>query len=191
VRLQLADAADVDDRRTVDALEIGGIEPFLELLHRRPHHVRAPLGVHAHVVAGGIHPLDRGDRQADGLASEPDRQHLRETARDAFGAAGEQFLGVELPGAGDACQQRDELFTVLDGLALRKLVAYVRHGALEPLVHQRLQQVIERMRVECLDRITVECRDEHHHRHAGLWNPAQHLEAVHARHLDVEEHQVG
>ncbi len=63
--------------------------------------------------------------------------------------------------------------------------------AVEALVDERLQQVVEGVGVECLDRIAVEGRDENDHRHAGLRNAAQHLETVDARHLDVEEHQVG
>lgn len=78
-----------------------------------------------------------------------------------------------------------------DRVALRKLIAHMGHGAVEALVDQRLQEVIERMGVECLDRIAVEGRDEHDHRHAGLWNAAQHFESVDTRHFDVEEHQVG
>ena len=66
----------------------------------------------------------------------------------------------------------------------------MRERALKPLVHQRLQEVIERVRVKGVDRVAVEGRHEHHHRHAGLRDAAQHLEAVDARHLDVEEHEV-
>ena len=101
-----------------------------------------------------------------------------------------QLLGVELAGAGDARQQRDELLAVPDRLALGELVAHVREGSLEPLVHQRLQQVVERVRIEGVDRIPVESSHEDDHRHAGLRDAAQHLESVDARHLDVEEHEV-
>ncbi len=106
------------------------------------------------------------------------------------GAARDEFLRVELAGAGDAREQRDQLLAVLQRPALRELVAHVRERALEPLVHQRLQQVVERVRVEGVDRVAVEGGHEYDHRHAGLRDAAQHLESVDARHLDVEEHEV-
>jgi hypothetical protein len=57
--------------------------------------------------------------------------------------------------------------------------------SLEALVHQGLQQVVERVRIEGLDRVAVECGHEDDHGHAGLRDSAQHLESVDAGHLDV------
>ena len=78
----------------------------------------------------------------------------------------------------------------LTELALHEMLAHVRQCPLEALVDERLQQVVERMGVEGVDRVAVEGGDEYDHRHARLRDAAQHLEAVDARHLDVEEHEV-
>ena len=60
-----------------------------------------PLGVDAHVVAGGVDPLDRGDRHAHDLAPLPDRQHLRMPRLQRLAAARQQLVQHQLAGAGD------------------------------------------------------------------------------------------
>jgi hypothetical protein len=47
------------------------------------------------------------------------------------------------------------------------------------------------MRLERVDRKSIEGRHEHDHRQAFLRHLRQHVEPREARHLDVEEHQVG
>ena len=59
---------------------------------------------------------------------------------------------------------------------------------------ERLLDETGRALVARLERVLRGAVARHHHdRHAGLrgLDPLEHLEAVHAGHLDVEEHQIG
>jgi hypothetical protein len=76
-RLQLVDRVDVDDRRSVDARELAGIEPALYGVERAAHDVGVALGVQQHVVARRLEPGDRLGRDehrgALSLHEEPPR----------------------------------------------------------------------------------------------------------------------
>ena len=61
----------------------------------------------------------------------------------------------------------------------------------EALAVERLQQVVERVHVERPQRVAVVGGDEHDERHLVGADGVDHVEAVRARHLHVEEHQVG
>ena len=61
---------------------------------------------------------------------------------------------------------------------------------LEPLVVERLQQVVQRMRLEGTQRKLVVGRDEDDDRHTTDADRLKHVETIDLRHLDVEEEQI-
>ena len=70
-----------------------------------------------------------------------------------------------------------------------RLDAPERH--VEPLVGERLQQVVERPRFERLERVDVVGGHEDDVRDQARPQLLQHVESGALRHLDVEKHQVG
>src|SRR5688500_15087695 len=58
VRLDLLDQIEIDDGGAVNALETAWIEAFFEILHRLAQDQRVVAGVDAHIIAGGVDPLD-------------------------------------------------------------------------------------------------------------------------------------
>ncbi len=81
VRLDLPDQVEIDDGRAVDALETARIEALLEVLHRLAQDQRVVAGIDAHVIAGGVDPLDRVDVDAEDLAAILDVDQLLEAVR--------------------------------------------------------------------------------------------------------------
>ena len=65
------------------------------------------------------------------------------------------------------------------------------HGRREPVLVDRLHQIIDRLRVERAERMLVECGDEHEQRRLDVHQPLDHRKSVEPRHLDVEEDEVG
>src|SRR5215203_2022286 len=61
VRLHLPHEVEVDDGRTMHALETARVEPLLEVLHRLAEDERVLACLDAHIVTGGIDPLDGVD----------------------------------------------------------------------------------------------------------------------------------
>lgn len=59
----------VDDRRTVNPYKHFGVQQFLEALHRPAQNESFAVCVHAHIVTGGIDPVDRIDVDAIGSAT--------------------------------------------------------------------------------------------------------------------------
>ena len=86
----------------------------------------------------------------------------------------------------EATEHRLEIGRRLCGRAPR---AHPRHGLLDTRAREGLQQVIDRLHLEGADRILVVCRREHHVRRRRA-ERLQDLEAVHARHLHVEKHEI-
>ena len=56
--LHFTHLAYVDDGGAVDALQDGRVQLLFQLLHRHAHDERFSAGVHAHVIARCIDPLD-------------------------------------------------------------------------------------------------------------------------------------
>ena len=52
------DSSQVDDCRAMNALERVRVEPLHEVLHGAAENMRLPLCVNAHIVAGGVYPVD-------------------------------------------------------------------------------------------------------------------------------------
>ena len=61
----------------------------------------------------------------------------------------------------------------------------------EPVLLDRLHQIIDRLRVERAQRMVAISGDEHEQRRLDLHQPLDHRKAVEAGHLDVEEDEVG
>src|SRR3546814_1482847 len=66
----------VDDGRAVDALEVPGVEPLFEVLHRLAQDQAVVGGIDAHIVAGGVDALDAVDVDAKNLSAILDVYHL-------------------------------------------------------------------------------------------------------------------
>ena len=60
----------------------------------------------------------------------------------------------------------------------------------EALAVERLEQVVERADLERAQRVLIVGGHEDHERHALAADGFDHLEAVHLRHLHVEEHEI-
>src|SRR5207248_6832058 len=76
-------------------------------------------------------------------------------------------------------------------LLLARSAAHAFERALEALLVDRLEEVIERLDVERADRVFVVRGDEDDHRHRLDPDLLDDVEAAEAGHLDVEEDEVG
>jgi hypothetical protein len=178
----------IDDRRTVYADEQLRVEEFLEPLHRATQHVRIAVGVHAHVVAGGIDPFDRIDIYVRDFARVPDRQSIRERV-PRVRCFGNRPLKGQLP-ARELADELQQLGAVLRGEFLVAGQARALDGFAEALVVDRLQQVVECIGIECLQRELVVGRNENNDGHVAAGESSQNLEAVDAWHLHVQENDI-
>ena len=68
--------------------------------------------------------------------------------------------------------------------------ARAAHGFLQPVVRERLHQVVDRVGLEGLQRVLVEGGHEDDGAGVRRADMLEHAEAVQARHLDVEEHEL-
>src|SRR3546814_11389062 len=76
VRLDLLDLIEVDDGRAVDALEVPGVEPLFEVLHRLAQDQAVVGGIDAHIVAGGVDALDAVDVDAKNLSARSEARRV-------------------------------------------------------------------------------------------------------------------
>ena len=72
-----------------------------------------------------------------------------------------------------------------------QLLLRAGEGLAEALAVERLEQVVDRVHVERAQRVAVVGGDEDDERHLVGADRVDHVEAVGAGHLHVEEHQVG
>ena len=173
----------------MDALEAARIEPFLQVLHRLAQDQRVVAGLDAHIVAGGVDPLDRVDVDAEDLPLVLDVDHPLEAVggRPFRG----RLLGQRFRGFG---RMLDEHFLQpldLFGAALlgQPLAHPVERRGKAVLV-DRLHQIIDRLRLERAQRMVAISRDEDEQGRLDLHQALDHRKAVEARHLDVEEDEV-
>jgi hypothetical protein len=162
---------DVDDRRAVDLPELRRIELVVQLLDRAANQELA-VGRHHHRVL--VVRLEVA-HTVDG-----DETHFRPLRR----CDPAQVL-VRL---GRTARQRFQNAVELGGHALHA-VLQTQDGSGQPLARVRLQDVIGRLLLEGCHRVFVVCRDEHDV--TAPVHAARDLEPVLARHLDVEEGDVG
>ena len=140
----------------------------------------AGAGVDAHVVAFGRHPVDGRHGQADAAAAllDPD------VAVEARG-------GSRLGPAAQVVQDLLQLLHALGGGAVGQRLAGAGERGRQPRGLDGLQQVIEGGPLEGVQREAVEGGDEDHDRARPRPKAVQQLKAGQARHLDVEQHDVG
>ena len=69
MRLNLPHLIQIDDCRTVDALERAWIEAFFQILHGLAQDERVVGGVNAHIVTSRINPFDALHIDAENLAA--------------------------------------------------------------------------------------------------------------------------
>ena len=132
----------------------------------------------------------RGDRHAHDLAPLPYRQNLGVLRLQRLAPAGQQLVHDELAGARDLGDEIEELVALVHRSARAHALAHaVERGSEARLIHG-LQQIVHRARLEGANGVLVVRGDEHHQRHGFLRQLREHFETRHARHLDIEEHQV-
>jgi hypothetical protein len=173
-RLQFADRIEVDQRRPADAQETVGREIGLQRGERVAEQVGFAPDVELHVVALRLDPVDLG---------RPEKNHA------AVDLDGEPFARPVLP---LQLGEQGEQLTPTRGRGSRaEPLAQDPESLRKPVPVHRLEQIIDRVDLEGLEREPIVGGHEHHRRHRlGPHLPA-HPESVEARHLDVEEHQVG
>ncbi len=136
-----------------------------------------PADVELDVVVGRAHPIDVGQRHEAHLVAGLHRDPLRRLGR------GRGWLQL-----GD---HRGESRRKLVRTGGPEAVDGALEGLLETLAIEGFQQVVHRVDLERLQREPVVSGDEDHrwrHVHA---EPIEHAEAGQARHLHIEEHQIG
>ena len=188
MRAHRRDTLPIDYGGTVDANEYCRVEQFLEVFHRAAQHVRFAVGMHAHVVAGRVNPVDgvHVDQVSFGSIANHEtlRPHLVLIAR------GEGFFNRHLT-AGQLTDQLQQLVAMLVGQLFDAVASGAVDGIAQSLIVDRLQQVVEGIGLEGPQCKLVVSGDEDDFRHIATGQSSQHIEAVHARHLDIQEHEVG
>ena len=156
----------------MDAQEAPRIETGFDRLHRLPQQMPLATGMHLHIVAVGLDPVDLVDPQeaqaAARLHDQPVGRRLGRQRLQEFADARPDGVVARLDVAARATQRGVEAFRI-----------------------ERLQQVIHGVHVERLDRVLVVGGDKHHRRHPFGADLSNDLEAGQARHLDVEEDERG
>ena len=169
--------------------EAGRVEDPLEFLHRAAQHVSLARRVNTQVVARRVDPEDvchvdtgRGPAVLDG-------QPLRMTRR-RVGPALERLFQRQLL-ARQVADQLQQTGAMPHCLANVELFPRPFDSGVEPRFVDGLEQIVERIRLEGANRVFGVRRDEYDHRHLGTSHMPEHVETVHPRHLDIEEHDVG
>lgn len=169
----LANALDLHDRGAVNTDEEAGVEAPLERRDRLANQVDRLPGVDPQIVVGGLEPVDVLDANRLDSTAGTDRDSAQGTAR--IGA------GLE-----ETPQLLDDFSGVLCALASDSLESLP-----EPKPIEGLQQIVDRFDLESPDRVLVVRRDEHDGGQVVVRQLLDDREAVHSRHLDVEEDDVG
>ena len=102
----------------------------------------------------------------------------------------EQLIEHQLPAPGYLRDDLHQPVALHRGVARPQVFADPRHRLGKARLVDGLEEVVDGARLECPDRVLVIGGDEHDHWQRLLRQVRQHLEARHARHLDVEEHQI-
>ena len=170
------DRVEVDECRAMDAHELLGREPLLELLERVVDQVLVAVRAREHQAVAREHhrnliQLEQLDLAPMAHRQSPQRRHALEHRR-----RGERLLlGLRAAGA----------------LAAAHLRGDAAHRFVEALAAHRLEQVIERGDLERLDGVAVVGGDEHDDRRVVAAEMARDLETGEVGHVDVEERDVG
>src|SRR5262249_3312118 len=76
-------------------------------------------------------------------------------------------------------------------LAVARACAHASQRQEEPILVERLQDVVDGVQLEGSDRVSIESGDKNQQRRIVLLELGGHFEAGHSRHLDVEEGYIG
>src|SRR5437016_3271889 len=162
---------EVDEVRLVGAEEERGVEPLLELAQRVVGHEGA---------LGGV--------RVDQAVLDPEPEHVRDRHdQDALPAVHRDLAHVDFA----LLLQPFEHALPVGGAVVRgaEARAHAAHRLFDAPAAERLQEVVHRAHLEGADRVLVVGGGEDDVR-GGLAQRLQHLEAAHARHLDVKEDEV-
>ena len=155
VRTQALDATQIDDGRAVHALEKPRIEHILEVFHGAAQNMRLAARMNAHVITGGIDPLDRRHRNPHDLTALPDGQHLGVARLDGLAAALQKFLECDFPASGDFRDESKEPITLLGGIACLDVRAHFRKRCREAVLVNGLQEIVDGARLESADGVLI------------------------------------
>src|ERR1044071_7186178 len=184
VLVQLFDAVEVDDGGAVRAPEGLRVEALLKLLHAQAEQVRLAADVELDVVVVGLDPVHVRRVDEDDAAARLDHEARQVAA--LLSRRGDRGLFVRAaPEEGAQALGQTLRLAQLD-VRLR-----ARERLAEPLVGEGLEQVVERVHLERLERVGVVGGDEDDGRDSFQLYLREHVEAVHAGHLYVEEEEVG
>ena len=159
----------------MDAQEGLAVQRLFQLAEHRVHEMGVAVHVNAHIIAFGLQPPDVGEREAALVASDLNPEvGLRHGERAAF----------EL---GEARLEKGEPLSRAPSVEIASSL-FDRLG--EPIGSDRLDHEIGRSKLERLDRMVLEGGHEDDRRRRAWPKRLEHGEAVHDRHLDVEQKDV-
>src|SRR5204863_6732057 len=115
---------------------------------------------------------------------------VRAEEEQASAGLDDESIGPRLI-ASEILDQRQQPAADLAAVLPLDLLARALERIAEAIAIERLQEVIERPHLEGAKRVLIVRRYEDDQRHLLGADGLNHLEAVHLRHLDVEEHEVG
>lgn len=170
---QFTDALEVDDGRAADAQEGLRRQLFLQGSHGFAEDMPGGSGVEHGVISGGFDPVDvfDGDKRdpfpgADGKSADP--------------GTGFRSFGEEFQQGGRECS----------GGAGGEAGTHATEGLGEARACGRLEKIIQRLFLEGPHRVVIVSGDENDVGQVrGIERP-QHLESIHARHLDVQQKEI-
>ncbi len=172
VPLDLAHEIEVDDLGAVHAHEAPAVEARLEAGEGLAQLVASRGRVDAHVVALGAQADDLGRRHEEHPLALAHEQPLEERAPRPSRS----------PSSRSSDSRPASRLSVASSARARRLA--------QALVGEGLEQVVDGGDLERVERELVVGRHEDDGRHRVRADLLQHLEAVHARHLHVEEDEV-
>ena len=101
----------------------------------------------------------------------------------------DQAIGARLIAA-QVLDQGQQAAPQIAALIALDLFARALQRVGEPLAVERFEQVVERADLECAQRVLIVGGDEDDQRHALAADRFDHFEAVHLRHLNIEEDEI-
>src|SRR5215470_20002289 len=172
--LDFLDALKVDNGGAVNAHEFCGIELGLHFIQVSTYQVRVAIAMQPQIISLSFDPV-----QVVGF-------HKKKAA---FVGNGNSFQVFFLT---------SELLQQLRQFRIRNVRSSqlqaapgAEQGYMKALLGKGFEQIIQGLGVKCLERVAIVGGDEDSQRHALDADGVNHLEAVHLRHLNIEEHEVG
>src|SRR5215470_14593928 len=145
--LHFLDPVDVDDRRTMNANELGWIESRLQIAQRLSQQMRLARDMDSHIVALGFDPVNLGGLDKKDAAIPLDHEPLQIALR-----------GFELR------QQVSNAVRLLSVWAVSDLRLCPIDRSFEAFLVKRLQQIVHCMHVKSAQSVAVKRRHKYDHR---------------------------